>query len=161
MLRGFRGLMALTALGLLGLTALTQEPGEKGFGKKGGPPKWEPGRVIPAPIRDMLQLNEEQEQKIDALEKDVKTRLLKILTPEQVRRIEELKGPAKKGRPKEGDDKGPPPLPEDEPEAQVGVPSGIQWYATLESGLREAKRTGRPILLVSAAPHCAGVCGVW
>ena len=39
--------------------------------------------------------------------------------------------------------------------------SGIQWYATLESGLKEAKRTGRPILLVSAAPHCSGVSGTW
>jgi hypothetical protein len=38
---------------------------------------------------------------------------------------------------------------------------GIQWFASLESGLREARRSGRPILLVSAAPHCAGVPGVW
>jgi len=38
---------------------------------------------------------------------------------------------------------------------------GIAWYATLESGLREAKRTGKPILLVAAAPHCAGVSGIW
>jgi hypothetical protein len=38
---------------------------------------------------------------------------------------------------------------------------GIQWFASLESGLREAKRSGRPILLVSGAPHCAGVPGVW
>lgn len=38
---------------------------------------------------------------------------------------------------------------------------GIQWFATWESGLAEANRTGRPILLVSAAPHCAGVSGIW
>ena len=38
---------------------------------------------------------------------------------------------------------------------------GIQWFATWESGLREAERTGRPILLVSGAPHCAGVSGIW
>ena len=37
----------------------------------------------------------------------------------------------------------------------------IQWYATLDRGLAEAKRTGRPILLVSGAPHCAGVSGMW
>jgi hypothetical protein len=37
----------------------------------------------------------------------------------------------------------------------------IQWYATLDRGLAEAKRTGRPILLVSDAPHCAGVSGMW
>jgi hypothetical protein len=38
---------------------------------------------------------------------------------------------------------------------------GIAWFATWDSGLREAQRTGKPILLVAAAPHCAGVSGVW
>ncbi len=37
----------------------------------------------------------------------------------------------------------------------------IAWYGTLSGGLIEAKRSGRPILLVSAAPHCHGVSGVW
>ena len=37
----------------------------------------------------------------------------------------------------------------------------IQWFATLDRGLAEAKRTGKPILLVSGAPHCAGVSGMW
>ena len=37
----------------------------------------------------------------------------------------------------------------------------VQWYATLSRGLAEAKRTGKPILFVSAAPHCAGVSGMW
>jgi len=37
----------------------------------------------------------------------------------------------------------------------------IPYYATLERGLAEAKRTGKPILFVSAAPHCAGVSGMW
>jgi hypothetical protein len=37
----------------------------------------------------------------------------------------------------------------------------IQWFATLDRGLVEAKRTGKPILFVSAAPHCAGVSGMW
>jgi hypothetical protein len=46
--------------------------------------------------------------------------------------------------------------------ASAAPPSaGIQWFATWESGLREAQRTGRPILLVAAAPHCAGVSGIW
>ena len=44
---------------------------------------------------------------------------------------------------------------------RAAVKGGIQWFATWESGLREAQRGGRPILLVSAAPHCAGVSGVW
>ncbi len=37
----------------------------------------------------------------------------------------------------------------------------IAWYGTWEAGLSEAKRTQRPILLVSAAPHCHEVPGVW
>lgn len=37
----------------------------------------------------------------------------------------------------------------------------IAWYGTLKSGLAEAERSNRPILLVSAAPHCTGVPGIW
>jgi hypothetical protein len=43
-------------------------------------------------------------------------------------------------------------------------PSGgdkIAWYATLRQAREEAKRTGKPILLVSAAPHCHNTPGVW
>lgn len=38
---------------------------------------------------------------------------------------------------------------------------GIAWYPTLDAGFKEAKRSGRPILFLSAAPHCGGVSGVW
>lgn len=38
---------------------------------------------------------------------------------------------------------------------------GIQWFTTWESAKAEAARTSRPILLVSAAPHCGGVSGIW
>ncbi|MCP4191531.1 MAG: hypothetical protein GY768_12975 [Planctomycetaceae bacterium] len=37
----------------------------------------------------------------------------------------------------------------------------IAWYGTLATARAEAVRTDRPILLVSAAPHCLGVPGVW
>lgn len=37
----------------------------------------------------------------------------------------------------------------------------IAWYGTVKSGLAEAKRTNKPILFVSAAPHCLGVPGEW
>lgn len=45
----------------------------------------------------------------------------------------------------------------------VRLPDGpqIAWFGTWKAGLAEAKRTGRPILLVSAAPHCNAVPGVW
>jgi hypothetical protein len=38
---------------------------------------------------------------------------------------------------------------------------GIQWYGTWSAALKEAQRTGSPILLVAAAPHCHNVSGVW
>ena len=37
----------------------------------------------------------------------------------------------------------------------------IPWFATLESARVEAKRTDRAILLLSAAPQCRGISGVW
>ena len=37
----------------------------------------------------------------------------------------------------------------------------IAWYGTLATGLEEAARSKRPILLVAAAPHCLGVPGIW
>lgn len=37
----------------------------------------------------------------------------------------------------------------------------IAWYGTLSAGLDEAKRSNRPIFLVSAAPQCQNVAGMW
>ncbi len=37
----------------------------------------------------------------------------------------------------------------------------VAWYGNWTEGLREAARTGRPILLQSAAPHCRQVSGIW
>lgn len=64
--------------------------------------------------------------------------------------------PDKKGKGDKGD-KGP----KDEQAKAAAPTSAIQWYATWDSANREAQVTGRPILLVSAAPHCAGVSGTW
>jgi hypothetical protein len=41
------------------------------------------------------------------------------------------------------------------------VVSGIAWYGVLQDGLDEAKRTGKPILFITAAPQCGGVPGMW
>ncbi len=41
------------------------------------------------------------------------------------------------------------------------IPNGIAWYGVLEDGIADAKATKRPILLLSAAPQCAGVPGMW
>lgn len=39
--------------------------------------------------------------------------------------------------------------------------SAIAWYGTWEQGLRVAKASARPILLLSAAPQCHGTPGLW
>ncbi|MDP7033665.1 MAG: hypothetical protein QF752_04125 [Planctomycetota bacterium] len=41
------------------------------------------------------------------------------------------------------------------------VTPGIAWYGVLQDGLDEAKRSGKPILFVTAAPQCGGVPGMW
>jgi len=38
---------------------------------------------------------------------------------------------------------------------------GVQWFTHLKDGLAEARRTGKPILYLSAAPSCGGAPGVW
>lgn len=48
-------------------------------------------------------------------------------------------------------------------EAQRGrqLAARIVWHGTWKGGLAEAQRTGKPIMLVSAAPQCQAVPGVW
>ena len=41
------------------------------------------------------------------------------------------------------------------------VGSGIAWFGVLQDGLDEARKTGMPILFVTAAPQCNGVPGMW
>ena len=40
-------------------------------------------------------------------------------------------------------------------------PARIAWWPTVEQGRAEAARTGKPIFLLSAAPQCQNVPGVW
>ena len=46
------------------------------------------------------------------------------------------------------------------PGSEKVVP-GIAWFGVLQDGMQQAKKTGKPILLVSAAPQCSGVPGMW
>ncbi len=39
--------------------------------------------------------------------------------------------------------------------------AGIAWYTTWETGLKEAKRSNRPIFFMSAATTCSGISGVF
>ena len=45
--------------------------------------------------------------------------------------------------------------------ASKKVVPGIVWYGVLKDGLAEAERTGKPILLITAAAQCGGVPGMW
>ena len=46
-------------------------------------------------------------------------------------------------------------------QGKSAIPSGIAWHGVLTDGLADAKATNRPIMLLSAAPQCAGVPGMW
>src|SRR4051812_42318375 len=156
-------------VGMCALTAMSQPPEGRGpGGKKGGPPGFELGRVLPPFVRDDLDLTADQEKQIAALEDEVRQKLERILTAEQRKKAASARPPfgppmGKDGPPKargpggRGKD-GPPPKKDDGEQARAG---GVQWFATWEAGKDEAERTGRPILFVSAAPHCAGVSGIW
>jgi hypothetical protein len=113
----------------------------------GGPPRprFELGRVLPPPVRDELKLTEEQAKKLAALEAEVKAALENILTKDQLASLPKNGGPAT-------------PAPAS---AEATLPAGIQWFAQWDAAKAEAVRTGKPILLVSAAPHCSGVSGIW
>ena len=147
-----------------------------GGDKKGPPMGFEIGKVLPPHIADTLELSEEQLKQIADLEKDVKAKLTKILTAGQVKKAEASKGlgkmegkDGKDAKGKDGKDKGKDGAAPDKKSSQprpdmdskLQKPSKIQWFASLDGGLKEAQRTGLPILLLSAAPHCAGVSGTW
>jgi Spy/CpxP family protein refolding chaperone len=162
MRRAFQGLIVVGLAFALGAFALAQPP--KGKGAKGdkekGPKGFQLGKVLPPFIVDELELTEEQEAKIAAIEKEVKAKLEKILTAKQKRIIQNARPPRKgKDDDKDGEKKD---KEDKEDDVRADKPTGgIQWFATLESARAEAKRTGRPLLLVSAAPHCSGVSGIW
>ena len=45
----------------------------------------------------------------------------------------------------------------------VSKPEGpkIAWFGRWDDAREESERTGRPILLMSAAPQCSGAPGMW
>jgi EF hand len=74
--------------------------GPGGPGEFGGPPR--PGRILPPFLQDNLNLTAEQRKQLDELQKDVDTKLGKILTAEQKKQLEEMRpgfGPGAPGGP--------------------------------------------------------------
>src|SRR4051794_17453088 len=76
--------LAVVALVLFSMTVTSQPPGgddppkkkKKKDGPDGGPPRFQIGKVLPPPLRAGMDLTREQEEAIDALEKEVRQRLL-------------------------------------------------------------------------------------
>jgi hypothetical protein len=169
------GVLAL-ALCMVGIAASQRPAGPKGKGpgKKGPPPKgFVLGKLLPPHILEELELTAEQEKQLRELEQETRKKLEKIFTKDQRQLIEKLGKRRPPGPGPRGEDDDPPPPPgkgkgkrppkEDDAEAKLPAKStgGIAWFATWKDALVEAKRSGKPILLVSAAPHCAGVSGIW
>ena len=48
-----------------------------------------------------------------------------------------------------------------EANTQVTAPTRIAWHGDLTLARVEAQRTQRPLLVMSAAPHCRQVPGMW
>lgn len=53
--------------------------------------RFEPGRIMPQEVRDRLDLTDEQDQQVDQLEKEVKDKLMKILTTEQKKKLRDMR----------------------------------------------------------------------
>jgi hypothetical protein len=77
-----------------------------GFGGPGGPPRI--GQIMPPFIQDILELNESQKKQVADLQKEVDTKLEKILTDDQKKQLKDMRsmGPGGPGGPGGGN---PPP----------------------------------------------------
>ena len=58
--------------------------------RPGGPPR--PGQILSPGFQDALQLTADQKKQLEALQKDVDTKLAKILTEEQMKKMKEMPG---------------------------------------------------------------------
>jgi hypothetical protein len=69
-------------------------PGGRGFG---GPPQ--PGQVLPTFLQDELKLTADQKKQLEALQKEVDSKLDKILTDEQKKQLKEIRDNPGRGGP--------------------------------------------------------------
>jgi hypothetical protein len=98
-----------TGLVLTATPAASQPPGgkdSKGKDSK-GPPRFELGQVFPPPLVAELKLSPEQEKELEAIRKELKAKLEKLLTEEQKKTIENFRprgpgGPGGAGGPPGG-----------------------------------------------------------
>jgi Spy/CpxP family protein refolding chaperone len=135
------------------MIALAQPPGGPPGGR-GRPDDrgMDPVRFLPPPVREDLKLTAEQDKQVDALEAELRDKLMKILTPEQQKQLKEFRpggpggppgrGPVRpgegrppqegrpggdRGGPPRGDRGGPPPGgPGDQPPPPPPGPGGLE-----------------------------------
>jgi hypothetical protein len=100
-------------------------PGGRGPGGFGGPPQ--PGQIMPPFLQERLNLTAEQKKQLEALQKEVDTKLASILTDEQKKQMKEMRegfgrgGPGGRGpggeggRPPRRPGGDPPPRPPEKP----------------------------------------------
>jgi Spy/CpxP family protein refolding chaperone len=93
-------MMFLVVVSFLTSSGMTQPPGKEGQGEK-GPPKMELGQVFPPQLLQELKLTEAQKKELDAIQKELKAKLEKMLTAEQKKTIENFR-PRGPGMGKEG-----------------------------------------------------------
>jgi Spy/CpxP family protein refolding chaperone len=101
------GFAALTISAGLIMACNAQPPADR----KGPPPQWNPVHLFPPDIRESLNLSDQQEKQIDALEKEVRGKVDKILTAQQRKILGQARprGPGGPGGPGGPDGPGGPP----------------------------------------------------
>ncbi|HTU18227.1 MAG TPA: PQQ-binding-like beta-propeller repeat protein, partial [Gemmataceae bacterium] len=72
------------------LKELRENPGRRGPGGFGAPPRL--GQVLPSNLQDSLKLTNDEKKQLEQLQKDVDARLEKILTAEQRKQIQDMRG---------------------------------------------------------------------
>lgn len=102
-----RAIAALIVGLVFAFTIQAQRPGDGGGdGPPRGRPRFRLGSVLPPPIAQRLELSDSQRRQISDLESEVKSRLQKILSAEQIRQIDSMD--ARPQGPPDGNDDGPP-----------------------------------------------------
>lgn len=80
-------------VGVVGAGLLASYAVSQFGGSRPGPPRYELGQILPPPLVDALDLTPEQQKELDAIQKDIKQRLEKLLTDKQIQKVENFRMP--------------------------------------------------------------------
>ena len=113
--------LGVSAGSLSAQDASAPPPGERppppeGGGQGGQQPRPGGPRLLPPGAQETLKLTTEQQKQLADLEADIKTKLEKILTPEQLAKFKQLRPPQRPGAPPTGA----------RPAGGTGAPAGDQ-----------------------------------